>query len=179
MRNKFSKDDREIWCGQETDVPMKMKNKLSKDDRNIWHGQEADVPMKIKNKVGLGRIGNPLPELHFLGNFDKICDFCGAIKFEKEDEFNCCLKGKVSLLQMEPFPSQLRDLFVGNSNQAKQFRFKIRVCNNAFAFASFGANIAPPPGVGPPTFRICGQIFHRDMVLFFQDKASLSLLSCT
>ncbi|XP_021961437.1 uncharacterized protein LOC110857104 [Folsomia candida] len=33
--------------------------------------------------------------------------------------------------------------------------------NSALAFASMGANIAPPPGYGPYCFRINGQIYHR------------------
>ncbi|XP_057297109.1 uncharacterized protein LOC130626007 [Hydractinia symbiolongicarpus] len=41
-----------------------------------------------------------------------------------------------------------------DSAQAKQFRKYIRVYNNAFSFASLSANIRPPPGRGPPCFRI-------------------------
>ncbi|XP_057299455.1 uncharacterized protein LOC130630074 [Hydractinia symbiolongicarpus] len=45
--------------------------------------------------------------------------------------------------------------------QAKNFQSNIRKYNSAVAFASFGANLRPPPGRGPPCFRICGQIWHR------------------
>ncbi|XP_066919234.1 uncharacterized protein [Clytia hemisphaerica] len=95
------------------------------------------------------------------GAFNHVCEFCGALKFEKEDEFKCCSKGKVSLPQLEPFPPQLQHLFTDDSNEAKEFRKKLRIYNNTFAFGSFSANLRPPPGIGPPTFRICGQICHR------------------
>ncbi|XP_057299673.1 uncharacterized protein LOC130630262 [Hydractinia symbiolongicarpus] len=76
---------------------------------------------------------NVLPNLYFLGAMDKKCDYCQALKFENENCFKCCHTGK--------------------SN--------IRKYNSAVAFASFGANFRPPPGRGPPCFRICGQIWHR------------------
>ncbi|XP_066929445.1 uncharacterized protein [Clytia hemisphaerica] len=48
----------------------------------------------------------------------------------------------------------------------RSFEKKIRIYNNSFAFGSFSANLRPPPGIGPPTFRICGQICHRYGTLF-------------
>ena len=71
------------------------------------------------------------------------------------------VEGKVSLPDLLEFPEQLRNFLSSNSAQAKRFRKSIRIYNNAFAFASLGANIRQPPGHGPPCFRICGQLFHR------------------
>ncbi|XP_057305337.1 uncharacterized protein LOC130642265 [Hydractinia symbiolongicarpus] len=73
----------------------------------------------------------------------------------------CCHNGKVALPAILQFPAEIRELLSNNSAQAKQFRKYIRVYNNAFSFASLSANIPPPPGHGPPCFRICGQLFHR------------------
>ncbi|XP_066926669.1 uncharacterized protein [Clytia hemisphaerica] len=117
-------------------------------------------------RLNLAHIGNPLPDEHYLGALNHVCEFCGALKFEKEDEFKCCSKGKVSLPQLEPFPPQFQHLFTDDSNEAKEFRKKIRIYNNSFAFGSFSANLRPPPGIGPATFRICGQICHRYGTLF-------------
>ena len=90
----------------------------------------------------------------------------------------CCNKGKVSLPDLNEFPQELRHLLLGDSAQAKQFREKIRVFNNCFAFASLGANTRPPPGNGPPTFQICGQIAHSYGTLF-PEQPQFSQLSCS
>ena len=44
---------------------------------------------------------------------------------------------------------------------SKNFHDNIISINSALAFASMGANIAPPPGYGPYCFRINGKIYHR------------------
>lgn len=49
----------------------------------------------------------------------------------------------------------------GTHEHLKNFKENIRAINNSLAFASFGANIAPPPGYGPYCFRIHGSIYHR------------------
>ena len=113
--------------------------------------------------LNLARINNDnaLPDCHFLGEFNILCEHCGALKFENESNFKCCSQGKVNLSDLLHYPEELRNLLCSDTAQAKQFRKLIRVYNNAFGFASLGANIRPPPGNGPPCFRICGQLFHR------------------
>ena len=44
--------------------------------------------------------------------------------------------------------------------QGKHFQDNVWQFNSAFLFASFGENINPPPGQGPPCFRLCGQVTH-------------------
>ncbi|XP_066913355.1 uncharacterized protein [Clytia hemisphaerica] len=139
----------------------------NENEAQIAHRRRGDnARHRRPRRLNLAHIGNPLPDEHYLGAFNHVCEFCGALKFEKEDEFKCCSKGKVSLPQLEPFPPQLQHLFTDDSNEAKEFRKKIRIYNNTFAFGSFSANLRPPPGIGPPTFRICGQICHRYGTLF-------------
>ncbi|XP_053566967.1 uncharacterized protein LOC128656828 [Bombina bombina] len=53
----------------------------------------------------------------------------------------------------------------GHHTHSKNFMQNIRSINSALAFASMGANIAPPPGYGPYCFRINGQIYHRSGAL--------------
>ena len=62
---------------------------------------------------------------------------------------------------MSEYPDELKDLLSSNSPRGNGFLKLIRVYNNLFSFASMSANIRPPPGHGPPCFRICGQICHR------------------
>ncbi|XP_057310672.1 uncharacterized protein LOC130648633 [Hydractinia symbiolongicarpus] len=105
---------------------------------------------------------NILPNLYFLGAMDKECEYCQALKFENENCFKCCHTGKIALDNLSPYPQQLRDLLTNTDTvQAKNFQANIRKYNSAVAFASFGANLRPPPGRGPPCFRICSQIWHR------------------
>ncbi|XP_057310674.1 uncharacterized protein LOC130648635 [Hydractinia symbiolongicarpus] len=93
---------------------------------------------------------------------DKKCEYCQALKFENENCFKCCHTGKVALDNLSPYPQELGELLTNTDTvQAKNFQSNIRKYNGAVAFASFGANLRPPPGRGPPCFRICGQIWHR------------------
>ncbi|XP_057290909.1 uncharacterized protein LOC130613606 [Hydractinia symbiolongicarpus] len=100
-----------------------------------------------------------LPNVYYLGVMDKNCQ---VIKFENEECFKCCHNGKVALDNLSPYPEQLRQLLTNNDTaQARNFQMNIRKYNSAVSFASFGANLRPPPGRGPPCFRICSQIWHR------------------
>ena len=79
-------------------------------------------------------------------NLARINAHCRALKFVNEKKFKCCCEGKVSLPDLLEFPEQIRNFLSSNSAQAKRFRKSIRLYNNAFAFASLGANIRQPPG---------------------------------
>ena len=107
-----------------------------------------------------------MPETHSLGPFDIICEDCQALKFNEENHFQCCHKGKVILLPLQYVPDEIKELYCSDSKQAKEFRKLIRQYNNCFSFVSMAANIRPPPNRGPPCFRICGQIHHRYGALF-------------
>ncbi|XP_057297346.1 uncharacterized protein LOC130627125 [Hydractinia symbiolongicarpus] len=92
---------------------------------------------------------------------DKLCPYSQALKFVGENHFKCCQSGKVRLEPLSPHPLELRELLTGGTPAAKHFQKDIRIYNNAFSFGSFGADLRPPPGNGPPCFRLCGQLYHR------------------
>lgn len=103
--------------------------------------------------------------LHSCGQLNSVCQFCQAKHFASERPtdgyFNiCCNKGKVFLTQIRQ-SEFLKDLLTNNHEHSKNFMENIRSFNSSLAFASMGANIAPPPGYGPYAFRIHGQIYHR------------------
>ncbi|UYV82699.1 hypothetical protein LAZ67_22000600 [Cordylochernes scorpioides] len=108
--------------------------------------------------------------LHFCGQLDQVCPKCRAKYFELEQTtysktfHKCCSKGKVEL---EPIQTTelLESLMTGKHQLSKNFKENIRSVNSALAFASMGANLAPPPGYGPYCFRINGQIYHRSGAL--------------
>jgi hypothetical protein len=108
----------------------------------------------------IGRRFPPEVDLFSVGLMDKTCTFCHALRF-KDEPSNCCHKGKIVLPPSPPYPPELKDLFTKNDAPSKNFREHIRQFNSAMAFASFGAQAASPPGRGPYTFRLHGQIYHR------------------
>lgn len=106
---------------------------------------------------------------HNCGPMDTICEFCQAKHFVAEQPpdkcfTQCCHKGKVKLDNIRSAPV-IEQLMKGQHVHSKNFMQNIRSINSALAFASMGANIAPPPGYGPYCFRINGQIYHRSGAL--------------
>ncbi|UYV75835.1 hypothetical protein LAZ67_13001512 [Cordylochernes scorpioides] len=81
-------------------------------------------------------------------------------------------RGKVEL---EPIQTSelLESLMTGKHQLSKNFMENIRSVNSALAFASMGANLAPPPGYGPYCFRINGQIYHRSVALHPENDDNL------
>ncbi|KAF2368082.1 hypothetical protein FHG87_001166 [Trinorchestia longiramus] len=98
-------------------------------------------------------------QIHYTGAMDVRCQFCEALRFQRE-QLNCCHNGKVSLPPLQEYPKNLRLLVVADSAEGSNFRQNIRNYNSAFAFATFGVNIRPPPRRGAYCFRLQGQTYH-------------------
>ena len=60
-----------------------------------------------------------IPPHHTLGDFNHVCQFCGAFKFLQEN-FKCCMNGKVDLPILRDYPPRLLDLFQHNDAQLSQ-----------------------------------------------------------
>ncbi|XP_053567008.1 LOW QUALITY PROTEIN: uncharacterized protein LOC128656868 [Bombina bombina] len=108
-------------------------------------------------------------QMHTCGQLNVFCKFCMAKHFPEEQPsdklFNkCCNKGKITLPHIQISPL-IQQLMTGHHTHSKNFMQNIHSINSALAFASMGANIAPPPGYGPYCFRINGQIYHRSGAL--------------
>ena len=104
---------------------------------------------------------------------DVVCQFCGAYRFRGE-ELNCCHNGKVLLPPLPEYPPEFQQLLTSNNEQSRNFKENIRQYNSSVSFASFGAKTATPPGRGPYTFRLHGQIYHRAGCLHPPDTAAPS-----
>ena len=79
----------------------------------------------------------------------------------------CCHDGKLShLWRVSDAPDLLHRLLTNRTAQARHFRDNIREYNAALSFVSFGASYAPPPGRGPPVYRIHGAVYHASGQLF-------------
>ena len=123
-------------------------------------------------------------ELHKLKD-THTCAHCGAKKFEFECPTFCCDNGKIKLANAN-VPSELEDLFIGQSEEAQEFRKNIRGINCMFAFTSFGVNYDKEfasSRKGIYTFKAVGQVYHdlpglkpgsngpRYFQLYFHDTA--------
>lgn len=102
---------------------------------------------------------------------DKICEFCDAkhIPCERaaDGKFTiCCRKGAHARDVLEEYPKYILELVTGFIRESRNFREHIRSYNSALAFASMGAQVSQPPGIGPFTYRIHGQIYHHTKSLY-------------
>lgn len=116
-------------------------------------------------KCGIeGTINSFCPNKFNLGNMDRVCPYCSAVKFSVESKAKCCHNGKLSHFstQNPNFPVALKDLFLGTDSRSRNFREFIRQYNNANAFASMGAQVLDL-GPGVYSFKICGEIYHSSL----------------
>lgn len=111
---------------------------------------------------------------HNLGRMDVECPSCHALHWAAErlasssaahPRFGlCCDSGQVGLPAYPDPPLALRNLFTGDSPQAREFRDNIRQYNAAFAFTSLGVEIDEAinrhGGRAPYVFRIHGELCH-------------------
>ena len=111
-------------------------------------------------------------EIHNAGEMDQECPYCHAWNFDGErvgldKHFNlCCQNGKASdILPLPQTPAVLDNYLVGQDLVSRTFRDHIRAYNAALSFVSFGAQIKPPPGHGPPVFRLHGAVYHASVAL--------------
>ena len=74
----------------------------------------------------------------------KLFIYCDAKHFlcEMNTEkcfINCCHNGKILFNDEDLYPEQLKQLMISNTKDSKIFINNIRIYNNLFVFASFGA----------------------------------------
>lgn len=110
---------------------------------------------------------------HDLGYMDQPCLHCGALHWIDErltassvasPAFSsCCGNGQVRLEPLQDPPDALRQLFLSDTPESREFLENIRQYNAAFAFTSLGVkqDLAINTGFGPYIFRIHGELCHR------------------
>lgn len=100
-----------------------------------------------------------------IGEMDKECQYCHALKFKNETIGMCCSSGKVVLPILNLPPDPLKSLMSGTNEESKLFLSKIRKFNNCFQMTSFAANIVSNTDAQgrnfASTFKIQGQIYHQ------------------
>ncbi|XP_044005604.1 uncharacterized protein LOC122850538 [Aphidius gifuensis] len=107
---------------------------------------------------------------NYIGKMDILCKNYSARHFQVEEVNNkktfndCCSHGEVNLEPLPDSPDLIKNLFNGSHEFSKNFHERIRSYNNAFAFASFNANLINFPSnnrPGPYCFKIHGQIYYQ------------------
>lgn len=88
-----------------------------------------------------------------------------------KDQNTCCSRGAVTL-QPICIVTLIQQLMTSKHEHSTNFMDNIRSINSSVAFASMGAQMAPPPGYGPYCFRINGAIYHRAGALHPEDGES-------
>ena len=104
-----------------------------------------------------------IPLISHMLKAPKMCQQCGAKKFQFESRGFCCSNGDVSL-KASDVHSRLYELFTSASNESRDFKRYIRTYNSNFAFTSLGVTYDKDfcgMSKGIYTFRIQGQIYHR------------------
>lgn len=101
-----------------------------------------------------------LYEHTYIGKMNHVCEYCRALKFQKETKSMCCSNGKVSLMPMKAPPEPLLEYISGDSSTSKHFIQNIRKYNSSFQMTSFGATKIFKEGF-MPTFKVQGQIYHN------------------
>nr|XP_033509712.1 uncharacterized protein LOC117274492 isoform X2 [Nicotiana tomentosiformis] len=90
------------------------------------------------------------------------CKFCGAKRLQYEPPKFCCGSGSIKLTSHQ-LPLELRNLYLGNTEESKHFRTYSRTYNNMFAFTSLGVNydrVLAKRNCGIYTFKVQGQMYH-------------------
>ena len=130
-RNNMNEMEREQFLENMRNRDQERRNNMNQQERQ--HHLE-----NVRNRVQHHRNAvNIEHQIYYIGSLDVRCQFCGALRFQRE-QLNCCHNGKVSLPPLQEYPENLRLLFDADNAESSNFRHNIRKYNSAFAFASFG-----------------------------------------
>ena len=130
---------------------------IQRQRRGLETGEEREFRRSLdreRHRIRRHRISQvDIDTVYYLGQMNELCQYCESLRFPNEQR-NCCHNGKVSLTQLCEYPESLKELLMGSTQDAINFRNNIRNYNSAFAFASFGANVDLLQGRGTYCFRI-------------------------
>ena len=104
-----------------------------------------------------------IPPLHcnsHIGTLSRVCLHCKALRFPGETANFCCMLGKIYIDPIKDPPPLLRQLFLGNSTHAVEFRKNLRQYNCLFQMTSFGAKEDVRRDSWNPSVIVQGQIHH-------------------
>ena len=122
---------------------------LARDSHSVLHGTQ---------KVECQTIG---PLIKGDGTATNECLHCHALRWAHETGSICCSGGKIKLPPLPHPPDAFKQLWEGNTKEARIFRDYSRQLNNALALASQKVNEPSPPGSSwKPSVIIQGKLYH-------------------
>ncbi|XP_021967368.1 uncharacterized protein LOC110862486 [Folsomia candida] len=163
MKRKIQ-DNQRISSRRQLETPKERDERLEQLRTNRANASCRVLKMTARAAI-IDNLEESIVELHNMGEMNVLCEFCNAKHFARERPTDkkftvCCNKGKVKIQNFATY-EYIKRLLTGKDPDSKHFMEHIRSYNNAFAFASVGAQIKAPPGYGPYCYRIHGQIYHR------------------
>ncbi|KAG5604592.1 hypothetical protein H5410_026084 [Solanum commersonii] len=142
------------------------------------------LPCTSRNKLQVNlQNDNLLPKDYLLLKKVPNCKFCAAKRFQYESPGFCCDNGSIRLTSHN-MPTELRNLFLGDSKECQHFRTYSIAYNNMFAFTSLEVHYdreLAKRNRGIYTFKVQGQMYHfidlipstgkgKNLQLYFYDN---------
>ncbi|GBN93109.1 hypothetical protein AVEN_105720-1 [Araneus ventricosus] len=97
-----------------------------------------------------------------IGGMNQICKYSFALKYKCEPPGMCCCSGKVRIPALETPPEPLLSYMSGTTSESKQFLKNIRRYISRFQMTSFGASSIVGRSGFETTFKVQGQIYHKE-----------------
>jgi len=122
---------------------------------------------------------------------EQICGFYNAKMWIKErlaklsnnnPQFSmCCENGKILLWSLPATSQELEVLLTNKKRSAVKFQDQIHMYNSVLAFTSLGAKVdeSVTKGIGPYSFRIQGELYHKIRSMCIAEGQHHNLHSCT
>ncbi|KAF2345653.1 hypothetical protein FHG87_023591 [Trinorchestia longiramus] len=111
MRNRDQKSQNDI---NDVERQQFLENRRNRDQERRNYMNEVERQQFLANRRNRDherRNNNNMEhQIHYTGAMDVLCQFCGALRFQRE-QLNCCHNGKVSLPPLQEYPENLRLLF--------------------------------------------------------------------
>ena len=120
---------------RETTIQTRAEEKIATKSKEILNGH-LEIPSLFHSVDSIGEMNH-------------CCRHCGALKFKKETSSTCCLDGQVHLPNFPSPPPVLRDLWFGDSQEAKTFKKYSRTLNNAVCLSSIAVKEKNFTGFSP------------------------------
>ena len=149
-------------------MPPRQKRNLSRHSksskrirkyRNATYTTDEDEAEDIEHRIAFRyHSAENYEKFSDIGNLSCTCTYCQAIKWKGETTAFCCHNGTIQLPVVQ-IPSLLHNLITESDPRGKAFLYRLRTYNNLFAMTSIGCEEIREGYM--PTFKICGQLYHR------------------
>ena len=169
-RNRMSKSRKKQSATKKNDVKEKQRKRMAakRSGQTIaeqYETQEKERTIKASKQTSIGykeclRSTEILEGCYIvldiedspdnIGKMNKVCPYCGALKFRRETSTTCCSNGKVVLDGFPKPPEQLDKLWHADTVEGRVLRENARSINNAVCLTSikvktkdFGKGFSP------------------------------------